>query len=268
MTIHSTDYAGPLDITEDEGLGAIAEAVLSAPEGSFSYTRDGHQILLNSRLVPEFQWHLMVEQRDVGEGGRVLHTLLLNLAISAGVCVIVLAIASITVGGYQRRLEQMATTDKLTGLANRQAFEAMVTHDLAVAGRAGQPVSGLLFDIDHFKAINDRYGHLAGDQVLRAFAAQLRARLRDSDLLCRWGGEEFIAMLPGAPLAEAQRIAEEVRRTLGLAPIRADGHDIPVTVSIGAAQARPGEGEEALVRRLDEALYAAKNDGRDRVVAR
>jgi len=268
VTIHSTDYAGPLDITRSEGLNAIAPEILRADEGAFTYTRDGHRILLNSRLVPELHWVLMVEQSDVGEGGLVLQTLLINLAISAGICVIVLALANITVGGYQRRLEQMATTDKLTGLANRQAFEAILAHDLAVTERSGQPVSGLLFDLDNFKSINDRFGHLAGDQVLKAFAKQLRARLRDSDAVCRWGGEEFIATLPGASLKEATRIAEQVRAALGETPIVADGREIAVTVSIGVAQSQPGEDENGFVRRLDEALYAAKNDGRNRVVAR
>ncbi|MGB0684045.1 MAG: sensor domain-containing diguanylate cyclase [Magnetovibrionaceae bacterium] len=267
VTVHSAQYDGPLDITKAPGISSVAKGVLSSPNGSFTYQGEDGLIFLNSRLVPEFQWYLMVEQDDVPQGARLLRTLLVNLAISASVCVVVLAIANVTVGRYQRHLEQMATTDELTGAANRQAFEMTLTRELALTERTGQPVSGLMFDLDHFKQVNDRFGHLAGDAVLTAFVERVQARLRETDVLCRWGGEEFVAMLPGAGLDETAKIAEEIRAALAAEPIQAEGQAVPLTVSIGFAEAAKGETEEAFVRRMDKALYEAKHAGRDRVVA-
>jgi len=126
----------------------------------------------------------------------------------------------------------------------------------------GQPLSLLLLDIDHFKAVNDRHGHDVGDRVLQSVAKRLSTSLRSSDLLARWGGEEFAILLPGTPLKGAATFADRLRAQVAEQRL----HGISITVSIGISALRPGEGPEALLRRVDAALYHAKNAGRNSVV--
>ena len=163
---------------------------------------------------------------------------------------------------------EMAVTDPLTGLHNRRYISSRLRQALAGANNGGAPVSVLIADIDHFKSINDLYGHEAGDHVLQGFAKRMHAALRALDLAARYGGEEFLVVMPGAGMAEAQIAAERLRAGIADEPfLLEDGTDIAVTVSIGLAQAQTGETFESLLRRADVALYAAKHDGRNQVQA-
>lgn len=163
---------------------------------------------------------------------------------------------------------EMAVTDPLTGLHNRRYISSRLRQALAGANNGGAPVSVLIADIDHFKSINDLYGHEAGDHVLQGFAKRMHAALRALDLAARYGGEEFLVVMPGAGMAEAQIAAERLRAEIADTPfLLEDGTDIAVTVSIGLAQAQVGETFESLLRRADVALYAAKHDGRNQVQA-
>ncbi|WP_323761411.1 PleD family two-component system response regulator [Maricaulis sp.] len=161
-----------------------------------------------------------------------------------------------------------AVTDQLTGLHNRRYISSRLRQAMDSAGNGGAPVALLLADIDHFKSINDSYGHDAGDSVLRDFSTRLQTGLRALDLAARYGGEEFVVVMPGAGMAEAGIAAERLRSSVAGAGFDLpDGTRIPVTVSIGIAQARRGESVDAFLRRADEALYAAKNAGRNQVQA-
>ncbi|MED5548976.1 MAG: PleD family two-component system response regulator [Pseudomonadota bacterium] len=161
---------------------------------------------------------------------------------------------------------EMAVTDPLTGLHNRRYINSRLRQALASADNGGAPVSVLIADIDHFKSINDLYGHEAGDTVLREFAERIQKAMRALDLASRYGGEEFLVLMPAAGLAEARIAAERLRSVVADAPfLLEDGTDIAVTVSVGLAQALPGEGVEAVLRRADQALYTAKNEGRNQV---
>lgn len=159
-------------------------------------------------------------------------------------------------------LDRLATTDTLTGMWNRRYFEQAANAEIARVDRYSHPLSLILFDIDHFKAINDRHGHLAGDQVLIELAERVRRQLRVVDVLARWGGEEFVAMLPHCGMAEAVRIAEKLRALVAATPFLTVG---TVTSSFGVAEFRPDEDLGAWVNRTDEALYAAKAAGRNAV---
>lgn len=162
----------------------------------------------------------------------------------------------------------MAITDALTGLHNRRFIESRLRQAVESANVGGAPVSVLLLDIDYFKRINDTHGHEAGDVVLKIFAERITAQLRALDLASRYGGEEFVILMPGAGLAEAEHAAERVRRSVCNKVFKlSDELKLPVTVSIGLAQASPGEPMESLLRRADAALYEAKTDGRNRVQA-
>jgi diguanylate cyclase (GGDEF)-like protein len=161
--------------------------------------------------------------------------------------------------------QEHAMRDSLTGCFNRGHGLETLNRELARARRTGRPLSILMFDVDHFKTINDELGHLRGDDLLRAVGAQLTRVLRSTDVRCRYGGDEFLIILPDTALAGAQQAAESVRLKLATLGIVADGKTLPVTVSLGVAEAAPdGDGVSALIERADDALYQAKRDGRDR----
>jgi len=162
----------------------------------------------------------------------------------------------------ERELEHRANHDGLTGLLNRRAFEPQLNQSVARARRSGEPLSLLMFDIDHFKTVNDTYGHQVGDEVLRTLADEVAHRLRESDILARWGGEEFIVLLPETDLAGARTVAESLRRTVAESRFPGCG---ALTISLGVAAYQDGEGGSELTRRADEHLYAAKRHGRNRV---
>jgi two-component system, cell cycle response regulator len=163
-----------------------------------------------------------------------------------------------------RRLEAMLFEDPLTGLSNRRFILTQLAGAISGARRHERPVAIAVIDIDHFKAVNDAHGHAAGDRVLAAVAAALREHLRAEDQLGRLGGEEFLGLLPDSGAAAAAAAAEKLRAAVAALRVEHEGRDLGVTVSIGWA-AWEGESPEDLLRRGDEALYAAKGGGRDRI---
>jgi diguanylate cyclase (GGDEF)-like protein len=173
------------------------------------------------------------------------------------------------------RLEQAllreSRLDALTGVANRRALGEHARQALGLACRHGTPVSALLLDIDHFKVINDRHGHALGDEVLRAIATHCRSVMRDSDCFGRWGGEEFVALLPDTPATQARELAERLRASIAARAWVFGSLELHPTISIGVAEARPQEGFDPeatwsrLVDAADAAMYRAKALGRNRV---
>jgi len=164
---------------------------------------------------------------------------------------------------------EMAITDALTGLFNRRYMESHLASLLEQASARGKPLAVLVLDIDYFKSINDSHGHDAGDDVLREFALRTKRSIRGIDLACRFGGEEFVVVMPETDIAVAAMVAERLRRRIAAEPFasNAGGNSIPVTISIGIAALRGAEDNAASVlKRADQALYRAKRDGRNRVV--
>jgi two-component system cell cycle response regulator len=165
---------------------------------------------------------------------------------------------------------EAAVTDQLTGLHNRRYMAGQLAPLVARAVQGGEPVATLLVDLDHFKKVNDSFGHDVGDEVLREFAIRLATNVRVADLPVRYGGEEFVVVMPGASLADAERTAERIRMHISGSPIRVNkGADVlTVTISIGVAATNGStDTPEALLKRADEALYEAKAGGRNRVIA-
>ncbi len=169
-----------------------------------------------------------------------------------------------TIEERNSELREKAATDFLTGLPNRRHFLARAEQEIARAQRYGHALSLLMIDIDHFKAINDGFGHPAGDRAIIAVGGHCADACRSSDLAGRLGGEEFAMLLPEAGLAEAQAVAERLRLGTQALQVLEDGRRLPVSISIGIASLEPGDaGPDALLARADRALYAAKNAGRD-----
>jgi two-component system cell cycle response regulator len=162
------------------------------------------------------------------------------------------------------RLTELAATDDLTGLLARRFLESHLRGLVAAAARHRRPLSVVMLDVDHFKEINDMHGHSVGDFVLRTVVGRMQSRLREEDLLGRWGGDELILVLPDVDLDGALVVAEGLREAIAETEVKVDGDPIPVTISAGAA-AWSGETGPELVERADAALYEAKAAGRDHV---
>lgn len=165
---------------------------------------------------------------------------------------------------------ELAVTDPLTGLHNRRYMTSQLQALVGRASHGGASVAVLVLDIDHFKAVNDGFGHDAGDEVLREFAVRLATNVRAIDLPCRMGGEEFVVVMPGASLEDAHRVAERIRRDVASAPFRVMGgaEHLTVTISIGVAATTFGDTPDGLLKRADEGVYQAKAAGRNTVIAR
>jgi diguanylate cyclase (GGDEF)-like protein len=162
------------------------------------------------------------------------------------------------------RLDQLAGTDELTGAYNRRRFLDLAHRAVQRAHATQRPLSMVLIDLDDFKLVNDTYGHLAGDAVIRASMNLTASLCRGSDLVGRYGGEELILCLPDSDADGAWQLTERIRRALADTSVTDDGHDIMITASAGIAVLRPGEDLQTMLRRADDALYAAKNGGRNR----
>ncbi len=187
----------------------------------------------------------------------VLETIL----YAVGTAFIVLALTN---ARSLRMHKTAALTDPMTGLFNRRGFVEGAAQILSAQARRHRPVSALLFDLDHFKAVNDRFGHAVGDETLKLFASVVSTNLRLNDLIARLGGEEFAAIIPG-DLNDAVNIAERVRVSFESAARAVAGHYLGATVSVGVACGVRAAGIDALLAQADEALYAAKASGRNRV---
>jgi diguanylate cyclase (GGDEF)-like protein len=163
-----------------------------------------------------------------------------------------------------KEVRENSMRDPLTGCVMRTHASEVIDAELRRARRSQLPVSMILFDLDHFKQVNDKFGHLCGDAVLAAVGRCMREVLRGSDLKCRFGGEEFLVLLPETPLHGARRVAETLRREIADRPILWAGHSLAVTASFGLTQARPGEmSTRAMIERADAAMCHAKEEGRN-----
>ena len=191
------------------------------------------------------------------------------------VCVTVSDVTHVSIVQREReeavaKLQDYADRDGLTGIANRRFFEARLRDEFTRWQRYGGDMSVLLFDLDHFKKINDQFGHGVGDTVLRLMAQRVASVVRAQDTFGRFGGEEFALLLPCTPLIDAMRVAEKIRCAIGDTPVEVQGLSVPVTVtaSVGGAAAREGVlAYEVLINEADGALYSAKRQGRNRSVA-
>lgn len=166
-----------------------------------------------------------------------------------------------------QRTQELARTDPLTGFGNRRAMEELVRREIARSRRTAEPFSLAIFDIDHFKRVNDQFGHDVGDQALIHVANVVKASIREADEICRYGGEEFVVTLPGAGAQGAHFVMDRMRTRLENTPLITGEHRITLRFSAGVAQLSSGESFEILLHRVDAALYEAKNTGRNRVVA-
>ena len=170
---------------------------------------------------------------------------------------------------YHEAVYSMMITDGLTGIPNKRFFQEALKRELARSARHKRPLSAAVLDVDFFKKINDKHGHLAGDAVLREVCGRVKATIRADEVFARVGGEEFVVLLPETPLADATKFAERIRKLVADTPVEVDKVPIPVTISVGLAFTDGDKNvtAEELIGRADKKLYEAKNAGRNRVMA-
>jgi diguanylate cyclase (GGDEF)-like protein len=170
------------------------------------------------------------------------------------------------VSKVEKQLTHLATTDPLTGLHNRRSMTDLATYEIVQRKRHGDPLSVVLADVDHFKQINDRHGHEVGDAVLAALSLALREAVREQDSIARWGGEEFLILMPQASLEQARMVADRLREQVSQMAFQAGGQPLTVTMTLGVSGHRMDEALDQVISRADTALYQGKRDGRDQVV--
>jgi len=260
-------------IAELTGQPRVAEKILKItdrPE-SFEYRQDGEAILVNVRYIENLKWLLFVEQNETEALREAKMNFLRAVLIGLFTSVVVVVITLLTINRYQRLLEKLAVSDELTGCANRRKLEEEYDRFVYRGGRSGHPFSLILMDLDGFKEVNDTLGHLAGDEVLRTVAGLMAKVTRPTDVLARWGGDEF-ALLTESSRHDAVVMAERIRSAVSDIPwpekekmhIRHDPRD-GLAVSLGVAVFQERETFSELLQRADQALYRCKQLGGNRV---
>lgn len=254
-------------IADIDGLDGLLAQMPKLQDGSYEYEFEDNRYFVNVRYIPELKHYLFVTKHDGGQTAEIRQSLWLSVLMCLLVTAVVMTLFSLIIRRYQLRIERLAATDQLTELPNRRGFEMLAGQALEEARREQQPLSAIVIDLDHFKTLNDTHGHLAGDVVLKGFANQLRASLRRSDIVCRWGGEEFIVLFKNTPLDTARQLAEKLRVQLEQQHFFWEDKALKVTISIGLTNLTGGEGLDALIARADRALYRAKQSGRNQIAS-
>ncbi|MCF7943689.1 MAG: sensor domain-containing diguanylate cyclase [Spirochaetia bacterium] len=258
------DKIESVSIREMDGVSAIAEKILSrrGTAADFTYSGSEGTVLLTSRYADELEWFIIVEQNEHASMRLIRRNLYTSVLIGLTTSLLIILLSTYFVEKSQKKLVSLTITDHLTGTANRMRLEAVLGQELARSQRYDTLFSVLLIDIDNFKVLNDTYGHAEGDAVLIQFSELLISSIRGTDIFGRWGGDEFMLILPHTILDKALVLAEKIRRSI-------EGHVFnkrtAVTISIGATVLNHGDTLQQLIKRADDALYRAKETGKNRV---
>lgn len=248
---------GPLDVVVESDRPLVCEAMRKRLSGEVEQLTFGFRGLRKNGATADIEIHAGSMEID---GKRALISVLVDVSERTRAEREVLAL--------QEKLREKSTHDALTGLYNRHYLEEIMERELILAERQGLPVSVIMGDIDHFKLVNDQYGHLAGDEVLRVFGVLMKQHARSSDIYCRYGGEEFLLLMPGMTPGKAFARAEQLRCKLAATPVSHGDAHIAVSASFGVATfPHDGRTGDQLITAADKALYAAKAAGRNRVLA-
>jgi diguanylate cyclase len=238
-------------ITEALNMSASYDATLGGASQKLSTAQDRDQI---KAVVNQ----LVKSTREMRDTNKALETCL--------------SVSKTEISNLQHSLEAIraeSLTDPLTGLGNRKYFDRSIEVAVQAALASGEPLSLLMFDIDHFKSFNDSYGHLTGDQVLRLVAMSLKQTIKGQDITARYGGEEFAVVLPNTGLRQALTVADHIRRAVMAKELKkkSTGEILGrVTISVGVSMLKPDDDTDSLIERADACLYAAKRNGRNRVI--
>ncbi len=236
----------------------VEEHTVSRRHSSVQPSEEGHQVVDLGSTNGTFVNNVAVSQSPLRDGDY----------IRVGNCIYRYLAGGNIEAAYHEEIYRLTIIDALTGIANRRCLLEVLTRELPRALRYGRPLSFLLFDIDHFKDINDLHGHLCGDHILRELASRLKAALRADEMFARYGGEEFAIIAPECPLEGARVLGQRLRGLVEAEPFCFDGQEILATISVGLAFLDPNQppSPDELIRLADANLYEAKRTGRNRVV--
>ncbi|KFL33130.1 MULTISPECIES: sensor domain-containing diguanylate cyclase [unclassified Sulfurospirillum] len=249
-----------------EGLKEIKESVFKGEQSQFEYKGKEGEYLLNTKYIEKLKLHLFVEINKNEYIGELKKTFYVNLTISLLVTLLVTLIIIYTINIYQQQLIQLASEDALTGLANRRKFNEQFEKFYKLYKKGVNRLTLLLIDIDDFKEVNDTFGHLVGDDTLMRVAEILRTELRSSDIIARWGGEEFALLLVDVTPSKAMEIAQKICYAIREDALLQEILQKKLTVSIGLGELTSLESQDGLVHKVDIALYEAKKAGKDQVI--
>jgi len=264
--INQLSRGGKSEVSEIVGAGRKAELRLLTPIRMESsclscHRQDGFKI---GDVMGAFSVAIPVTAEFAKIRGAKIATALLY-GVSLAILLVVISLLVMRLSSQLKlayyHLEQLAREDPLTGLPNRRAFKEFTDIQVALSRRHGWPLTVIIADIDRFKSINDTYGHLKGDEVLRAMGSLIKARIRCSDVPCRWGGDEFVITLINTTVENGVTVAERLRRLFRTIEVK--GVEKTLTCSFGLAQVDPRETLESAIARADTALFAVKNEGGD-----
>ncbi len=253
------------NIRAQEGMKTIADDILANNQANLTklITTEQTSAVIHSRYLPELGWYLIIEEPPQGDFSAAHWALYITAAIGLIVAVVVLWLVGLSIKRHQQHLNVLANYDGMTGLMNRQSFTTTFQKEVLQLRRSKAPLSFILFDIDFLKKINESHGHTTGDRIIMEIARMSLNSVRGSDLLCRWGGEQFALLLKKCELEQAYKIAEQLRLNVQNYSF-ALGEKTPVTISLGVAEWAEDETADELFARVDEAMYQAKAEGRNR----
>ncbi|BCS89397.1 sensor domain-containing diguanylate cyclase [Pseudodesulfovibrio sediminis] len=241
-------------ITKAGGIRDVAQAILSkhGEQVSTEYDWEQDHILLSARYIPELQWHLIVEQNEEDALTSARENMIRTLIVGGIASFLIIILCVVTINHFQSRLEKLVLTDPLTGAANRRALDSRFEQSAYKSDRYDAMFSAIIIDLNNFKKINDSYGHVMGDKVLKHVAGTMTSTVRPTDLLARWGGDEFIILMDGNT-DDARVLATRIRAATSQTPF-----SFPVSFSYGIAQYEEGDDIDSLTQRADQMLYEAK----------
>ncbi len=251
------------NITNAFGIEKIAGSILSSKEHTLDthYEGESGNILLTSRYIPNIRWYIIVEQDESVSLAIVRRMLLRTILLGLLASMLALLISLRIVNKYNQNLENSSRLDHLTQVSNRLELDHSLNTEFAFCQRYGGTFTLLMFDIDNFKGINDTYGHIVGDETLVSFTRLVGSSIRATDSFGRWGGDEFLLIMPKTNGIEGLNVANQIRTMVSESEAFAT---LGLTISVGVAERTDSDTIESILSRTDKALYKAKEEGKDR----
>jgi len=241
------------------------DTLISKESKSIEYKKEGKTYLLNSKYIPELNLYLLVEAKLDDFIKDVKNIFYLNLFISLLISVVITIILILLIKNHNKKLEYLASNDLLTNMNNRRIFEDKFQNQILLHQRNKQALSFVFIDIDNFKLVNDKYGHEAGDKVLVRVSKILKENIRKTDLVSRWGGEEFVIAYIDSSLEDSLVITEKIRALIEFDYVLKDLNKGVVTASFGLTQLEENDNMDILISRADKAMYKAKSLGKNKI---
>ena len=266
ITLFSQQLNKRGNIANIDGLKALKTDIFTNNINQYEYKNKDGEYLLNTKYIEKLKLYLLVEINKKEYLDDLRKTFYTNLIASLLITLVVTMIIIYTINIYQKQLVQLASEDVLTNLANRRKFNEYFEKAFKLYHKSIKTITLILIDIDNFKQVNDTFGHLGGDSVLVRVAQILKSNLRTTDMVARWGGEEFAILLIDVPKVEAIKIAQTIHACVKEDKELCEFLHQSLTISLGLGELTNAESQDGLVYKVDKALYSAKNEGKDQLV--